>query len=698
LRFFAGCDSGDGTTGGEAEIGSGLSEGSSLFSIAKPTPLTDEYIRKSDKATAEKVEDASIPDIKIPDADEIILRFGVFYPNNYSGYWDSDETAIAKSNSKVDAIAYLLFGKGCQKQHNESKDEFDNNDDIEIRFDDVTNSDGPGYEMNINSTEGSGISIVENENKNEAPKYTNEIKRNKLLWNEWKKLNYKKFIKDPNNIWYYRIDGYYPTNGISSGDEYRNCYDQLLSSEKNYIDNYSFAYNSKYSEGITKLYNAESTESNENNVYYYSLAEIAYVLSQNEKYKEKISSVLQDDFKTDRINILNDLIGKDRKYIISKISSTGWSNAQANNASSTLNSQRNNHLATERANTAVRWFKKYANCADVTTEGPTVNSSHSLAANALNNTNADEAKLYRSATVEVYLKRDTSKDVAESETSDNNSSEFEYSEYIGYTKKELNGKTYYVNESDPSKLWQLKNGEMVWADDYLNGLNDSYGLEATVNADGVTEYPNGVDAKYGQKYSNFYRYDQEYHFFQALELTDKMTFDALTTKLRYFVPAYHSTTPEGFNARLTFLQQCTRQGNTVGSTDVDSKSANNLAFGRPPYCVLRLGDFYNQMIVIDNISINYDQTLDINIEGIGVQPLIANVSLSFTFIGGGDITGPIKRLQNAMSFNYYANASLYDNRADHVEYNWDAKASGAIDHSMKNDSSYFNDIAMQNNT
>jgi hypothetical protein len=36
-------------------------------------------------------------------------------------------------------------------------------------------------------------------------------------------------------------------------------------------------------------------------------------------------------------------------------------------------------------------------------------------------------------------------------------------------------------------------------------------------------------------------------------------------------------------------------------------------------------------------------------------------------LGGSDISGPIKRLQNAVSFNYYANTSVYDNRSDIAE-------------------------------
>ena len=58
-------------------------------------------------------------------------------------------------------------------------------------------------------------------------------------------------------------------------------------------------------------------------------------------------------------------------------------------------------------------------------------------------------------------------------------------------------------------------------------------------------------------------------------------------------------------------------------------------------------------------------------EGNGVQPMLCDVSINFKFIGGGDITGPVRRLQNALSFNYYANTNVYDPRADVVEYNND---------------------------
>ena len=50
--------------------------------------------------------------------------------------------------------------------------------------------------------------------------------------------------------------------------------------------------------------------------------------------------------------------------------------------------------------------------------------------------------------------------------------------------------------------------------------------------------------------------------------------------------------------------------------------------------------------------------------------------------------GPIRRLQNAMTFNYYANARLYDNRADRVTYNWSDSTAGAEDYGINANKSW----------
>ena len=142
-----------------------------------------------------------------------------------------------------------------------------------------------------------------------------------------------------------------------------------------------------------------------------------------------------------------------------------------------------------------------------------------------------------------------------------------------------------------------------------------------------------------------------------------MVFDAFKDKINHFNPAFHSMTPEGLNSRLTFLQQCTRQGPTLEKVDT-----KNLAFGRAPVCILRIGDFYHTKIVIDSLNIDYEPLIwDLNPEGIGVQPMLANVTLSFKFVGGSSLQGPINILQNALSFNYYANTQVYDPRASYIK-------------------------------
>lgn len=164
-----------------------------------------------------------------------------------------------------------------------------------------------------------------------------------------------------------------------------------------------------------------------------------------------------------------------------------------------------------------------------------------------------------------------------------------------------------------------------------------------------------------------YTYDNEFLYFKNLQEKDNFIYKNIVDKVKFFDPAFHSMTPEGFNSRLSFLHQCTRQGPTAKVNNTDF--AGNLAFGRAPYCILRIGDFFNTKICIDSMSIQYDNgggvQWDLNPEGIGVQPMYATVSLNFKFIGGQDISGPIERLQNAVTSNYYANTSIYDPRADY---------------------------------
>jgi hypothetical protein len=159
----------------------------------------------------------------------------------------------------------------------------------------------------------------------------------------------------------------------------------------------------------------------------------------------------------------------------------------------------------------------------------------------------------------------------------------------------------------------------------------------------------------------------ECYYFKTLEENDPVVFTSLKEKLKYFHPGFHSTTPEGLNSRLTFIQQCVRPGNSIpikGISETLDTNARNTTFGPPPICVLRIGDFYNSKIIIRDVNITFDDTTwDLNPEGIGVQPMIANVSLTVNFIGGQGISKPVERLQNALSSNFYANTEMYDERS-----------------------------------
>lgn len=250
--------------------------------------------------------------------------------------------------------------------------------------------------------------------------------------------------------------------------------------------------------------------------------------------------------------------------------------------------------------------------------------------------------------------------------------------FAGCEKLEIN------NEKEEEKAKTQNNNEdnrnMQLANDSTNS-STTPDTEATTKAtlNKNPEPVNGTSQEYTYVQNvdiNNYTYDNEYLYFSEMS-NDEYFVKNITNRIKHFDPAFHSITPEGFNARLTFLQQCTRQGPTssasVGGSATTSNFINyagNLSFGRAPYCILRIGDFFNTKILIDSISIDYDNgsgtQWDLNPEGIGVQPMFANINLNFKFVGGQDITGPVEQLQNAVSSNYYANTSIYTGESNKV--------------------------------
>jgi hypothetical protein len=167
----------------------------------------------------------------------------------------------------------------------------------------------------------------------------------------------------------------------------------------------------------------------------------------------------------------------------------------------------------------------------------------------------------------------------------------------------------------------------------------------------------------------------ECDYFELLKDSDPMILETLKDKLKFFNPAFHSMTPEGLNSRLTFLNQCVRPGQTIPVIGNDGRpkydDALNTTFGAPPVLVIRVGDFYHTKAIPGTLSITYEAPFfDINPEGIGIQPMVVKVSLDLKFIGGHGLARPIESLQNALSFNFYANTEMYDERAEETELNY----------------------------
>ena len=167
----------------------------------------------------------------------------------------------------------------------------------------------------------------------------------------------------------------------------------------------------------------------------------------------------------------------------------------------------------------------------------------------------------------------------------------------------------------------------------------------------------------------------ECDYFDVVKQEVPMLYDSIQEKIKYFNPAFHSMTPEGLNSRLTFLNQCVRPGETIpvigDKGQIVQNDALNTSFGAPPVLVLRIGDFYNCKIIPKNVAFAYEPLVfDLNPEGIGIQPMIANVTLSFDLIGGMGLEKPVEELQNALSFNYYGNTEIYDERAKWTDDSW----------------------------
>ena len=644
------------------------------------------------------------PDPLVPDPPETevhkppthkAIHCVLYYPNNYSGVDDAPN----KNGGTVNAVYYLVNGVGAQKYID--LDETHTSTylkavDIPTQIDSKTSNSG--YEINGN------ISIVEENlkpdyetiKKSYADPVSKQVRGQYLTDPSGNKqtVNYggttytlakivgsqamsMKGAATKSNLtgathqwyrrrWYYRVDKAYENS--------------RLSRPASYVDTQSFELNGKGYEKVKskeEIMKAFGLEEADENTKLISFADLFVTLEGT-----KAESLLSGSFDKGNVEIVKNIMNDTERYKITSIKFEGHASYQGYATS-------NNTLSSNRALTFKKWMqsKKFPSIDEATTGSKKESQKNNV---DKGDNSKLTVKLWRSAS--VIIEYDESEieyaSLANSSTVEDGKKDEKTSQPLNKVDKvsiqnnkmsiepiaplnlrgtyptidhwlKANQKRYDEQMREFSyKLKGLREGK-----DYLNEMSWDFDNSYLQNQTGITGVQKGIVE----------RYDNEGEFFELLEKNDPFLHHLITDKIKYFDPAFHSISPEGFNARLTFLHQCTRQGSTVGGADSQiGSTAYNLAFGRPPVCVLRLGDFYYTKIIINSISIQYETPQwDLNPEGIGVMPMFAKVSLNFVFLGGSDLAGPISRLQNAVSFNYYANTGVYDNRAEMVQYDPD---------------------------
>lgn len=630
LRFFAGCD----TINGKSDT---------------------VVVNIEDEDPTQPIQEEQTPPAT-PKPEKVVVY--VFFPNNYSGIDDIRGRDIGPWNG----MDYLFYGVQCGKEcigdSMEDMNPFNISNDIEPR----------GYEMSDNP-----VSL----DTTDCP-YPGIQGRN-------------------GKIWQYRIDDEYVGQQLVTKDGYKDTASFKLNSELISDDGYSDSTNS-----FAELYVAINNQKNDSKV---------------REFFQKIGG------NTERVDELREKL---TTRTIEKVTVSGVASSHGNNPSASVNRERNNSLSDNRCNAIANWLTKTN--LKLTSDKIDTQLTPSIKQVKAPGVSSREAKLARYAKIVIELKNGESQNLRNTQNT-----QLVSGTTSGETRNRILGKRSVPNLVSAMQNVFNENREPYGVLETSATTNDT----AEISYTGLTIPQNGVDMKItdipytvrdyindkkseinhtveplkaelelptklktvgalrpqedGTRTSNGIRmitesktvvkkinkrYDDEYKFFSKLPQEAPMFYRKLKEKIKFFDPVFHSTTPEGFNARLTFLHQCTRQGPTVSSSDKNAAaSASNLSFGMAPFCVLRIGDFYNTRIIIESISIEYDVnngiSWDLNPEGIGIQPLMANVTLNFKFIGGSSLSGPIVKLQNAVSFNFYGNTGVYDDRADRATYGSD---------------------------
>ena len=565
------------------------------------------------KEQQKKEKPSAVTDTPEPRTASKAFTFFIFYPNDYSGQDD-------RSNNL--AIPYLLNGVGTQYRFDSKSGSNRDNPDMYPWY--SANGQVGGYEVRND-----GVSIVKRPVKNtKSPSFVTSVFRTSSKSNEYRLAKQIGSYKGKRIEWYYRVD-----------NKRRN---EKLVYNTDYIDTKSFKLNSGGNKSaIRSTFNVDSS------IPIYSLTEAYVAFTDDAEAKATLNGWYDKENVAKIKNIIDN-------YGIKEISVKGWASSHG----VTINQAHNNDLNKNRRDTALQWLKNCSVLRNKKISYKPLNGSVGPGP-AASNVSDLKPKLYRCAEVTVYInteKANTAQDIVKEKTTRtalNTSNEV----FGASTNDELNTTSYLAGHTEVPDRTRVAIEPIL----NINFLNQRNNKGATAKASAQTVSDNTVR-----------RYDNESDFFKGLAMNDPIMRNKITEKIKYFDPAFHSVSPEGFNARLNFLHQCTRQGPTIAGSDLSDAvgvTANNLSFGRPPICVLRIGDFYYTKIVITSMTIDYDPLVwDLNDEGIGVMPMFANISLNFHFIGGSNLAGPIARLQNALSFDYYANSEVYDDRAEQVDY------------------------------
>ena len=613
LRFFAGCE---------------------LLKVAKP----EEVNKPKEKVIEVKPKE---PIVTSPLLDELV--FYVFYPNNYSGVDDG-------ADGIVKPMEYLINGIGANKYLTENNRIEDYGTQLTKRL--------LGYEMgNANGISNTYSKTVSSSTE---PLFNKGETISDVTLEQDLSYQYCKINKVGNsNYWAYRCDKAYENQVLHpftrGNGEDKNRY--------NYYDSSDYALNatSGYM-NLTDIHTNDKEVFNKGRLF--SFADVFCAIQPEAK------EILEDKnhYDSQQVNIISGILGLDKKgYNIVSIDVKGFASSHGYQTS-------NDVLGKNRANSVKKWLtskygRKFSN-ANFTY------STNEIGEKLSNyDSNSFTAKAWRCSRVAIVIEKEGVSNLSETYNGTDN---ITYGD--NKTQNEINNARNVVEMTDARNK-----------DDANTSYKNAYGKDMTemqknsiVNQIEINKADAEAEAMIAKNSGNALNfetegkkgYGNEYKFFSMLATNEPFLHSKIVEKLKYFDPAFHSITPEGFQSRLTFLHQCTRQGNTASASDSNNmnRTANNLAFGRPPICVLRIGDFYNTKIIMESLSIDYnDASWDLNDEGIGVMPMMANVTIGFKFLGGSDLSGPINRLQNSLSFNYYANTIVYDDRAEEIEYGEEGK-------------------------